>query len=301
MVDLPATRPQPLDVVDRPSTPAEQTLFGQSAGSAYTEPLASVNVALSARPMLRTDAKADLVAVCLYLGRGACLDQFDGYLPCLVSGLRRLPTHRKVVLRQMNQHDADKGAILWEPGFLDASTQLDITTAAAGLDLLIWPVSARRTTELLAGRVVEEAVFPAGPRFKVLAVRTREDEGGPQRAFLVRELAKDEDPESVEALARDAAALSRLERAWEQRQRAELRLVEDEDVVARLDRAAVRGRARAGARDVRSGVLGVPRRNSVAEVQSCFFWHAGAFRPLREYESSPRTVQHRRVVAGHAG
>jgi hypothetical protein len=245
-----ATRTRLIEITDRDSTPAEQTRFSLSAGPDYTEALATVNVALSAWPTLRADAKADYVAVCLYLGRGpagaVALDKalgagpepFDGYVPCLVSGLRRLPTHRKVLLRQENPRGADRpaGAVLWEPGFLSASTQLDITTAAAELDLLIWPVSARRTSELLAGRVVDEAVFPAGRRFKALAVRTREagDDGGPKQALLVRELVAEEDPESAEALARDAAALPRLERAWEQRQQAELRLVDDEDVVARL-------------------------------------------------------------------
>ncbi|NGY65986.1 hypothetical protein G7043_44580 [Lentzea sp. NEAU-D13] len=236
-----------IDIADRDSTPAEQTRLSLSAGSAYNEALAAVNVALSAWPMLRAEGKADYVAVCLYLGRGpagaVALDEalsggpepFDGYVPCLVSGLRRLPTHRKVVLRQESgAEDRAVGAVLWEPGFLSASTQLDVTTAAAELDLLIWPVSARRTSELLAGRAVDEAVFSVGRRFKALAVRTREDEGAPKRALLVRELLTDEDPESAEALARDAAALPRLERAWEQRQQAELRLVDDEDVVARL-------------------------------------------------------------------
>ena len=243
-----APRKQLIDIADRDSTPAEQTRLSLSAGSVYNEGLAAVNVALSAWPMLRAEGKADYVAVCLYLGRGpagaVALDEaltagsepFDGYVPCLVSGLRRLPTHRKVVLRQENgAEDRAVGAILWEPGFLSASTQLDVTTAAAELDLLIWPVSARRTSELLAGRAVDEAVFSVGRRFKALAVRTREDEGAaPKRALLARELLTDEDPESAEALARDAAALPRLERAWEQRRQAELRLIDDEDVVARL-------------------------------------------------------------------
>ncbi|WP_086663719.1 hypothetical protein [Lentzea kentuckyensis] len=244
-----APRTQLIEIADRDSTPAEQTRFSLSAGPDYTEALAAVNVALSAWPMLRAEAKADYVAVCLYLGRGPAgavavnealgAEPFDGYVPCLVSGLRRLPTHRKVVLRQENPRGEEHravGEVLWEPGFLSASTQLDVTTAEAELDLLIWPVSARRTSELLAGRAVDEAVFPAGRRFKALAVRTREaaDDSAPKRALLVRELLTDEDPESAEALVRDAAALPRLERAWEQRLQAELRLVDDEDVVARL-------------------------------------------------------------------
>ncbi|MDT7781903.1 MAG: hypothetical protein QOF58_322, partial [Pseudonocardiales bacterium] len=231
-----------IELADRASTPAEQTRLSLSAGSDYTEALAAVNVALSAWPMLKPEAKADYVAVCLYLGRGAAggvalndalgtggPEPFDGYLPCLVSGLRRLPTHRKVVLRQESLHGtADcpypEGSILHEPGFLSASAQLDVTTAAANLDLLIWPVSARRTSELLMGRALEETVFPANRRFKALAARAYQPEDddaphAPRRALLVRELLAGEDPESPEALARDAAALPRLERAWEQRRR----------------------------------------------------------------------------------
>lgn len=253
-----------VELADRASTPAEQTRLSLSAGSHYTEGLAAVNVALSAWPMLKPEAKADYIAVCLYLGRGAAgavalnealgtggPEPFDGYLPCLVSGLRRLPTHRKVVLRQESLHGTDdcpypEGSILREPGFLSASAQLDVTTAAADLDLLIWPVSARRTSELLMGRALEETVFPAGRRFKALAARTHEPEDdavphAPRRAFLVRELLTDEDPESPEALARDAAALPRLERAWEQRRRGELRVIEDEDAIARLTTPMVLG------------------------------------------------------------
>lgn len=252
-----AARPRPgkpVDLADRPSTQAEQTRLVAGAGARYTEALATVNVALSAWPMLKPEAKADYVAVCLYLGRGEGgavalaealaegREPFDGYLPCLVSGLRRLPTHRKVVLRQervgeKGPHAA--GTVLCEPGFLSASAKLDVTTASADLDQLIWPVSARRTSELIMGRGVDEVVFPVGRRFKALVLRTREpdDRDGPQAprtALLTRELLPDEDPQSPQALERDRTALPRLERAWQDRQGAEMRLIEEPDVLARL-------------------------------------------------------------------
>jgi hypothetical protein len=247
-----------LVVDDRPSTPAEQARLGASGGTQYTEALAMVNVALSAWPMLRPEAKADYIAVCMYLGYGeggaVALNEtlssggplpFDGYLPCLTSGLRRLPTHRRVVLRQEKLDDgADcpypAGTVLDEPAFLSASAALDVTTPEAGLDVLIWPLSARRTTELVMGRAVDETVFPAGRRFKALAVLTADDEAdadevrAPKTAVLVRELVPGEDPTSPDALARDEAALSRLERAWQARQEAQLRMIEDPDLVARL-------------------------------------------------------------------
>ncbi|NGY65981.1 hypothetical protein G7043_44555 [Lentzea sp. NEAU-D13] len=245
---------KPVELADRPSTPAEQTRLATSAGAHYTEALAAVNVALSAWPMLKPDAKADYVAVCLYLGRGVGgavslaeslaegREPFDGYLPCLVSGLRRLPTHRKVVLRQERvgkESPYTAGSVLCEPGFLSASAELDVTTASADLDQLIWPVSARRTSELIMGRTVDEVVFPVGRRFKALALRTHEPEDGtgpraPRTALLSRELLPDEDPQSPQALERDRTVLPRLERAWQDRQIAELRLVEEPDALARL-------------------------------------------------------------------
>lgn len=250
---------EPIAAADRSSTATEQARLNESAGSRYTEALATVNVALSAWPMLRPEAKADYVAVCLYLGGGegggVSLNNalaagepmpFEGYLPCLMSGLRRLPTHRQVLLRQENLDDGDEcavpvGAVLMEPTFLSASARLDITTSSASLDVLIWPVSARRTSELVMGRSVEEAVFPPGRRFKVLAIKTdteeTEDEEGPsipRTALLARELLAAEDPHSADAVARDGVALSRLERAWTARRSTGARLVDDPDVVARL-------------------------------------------------------------------
>lgn len=258
-VDLeprPAARPgTATEFADRSSTPAEQARLAVSAGAHYTEALAAVNVGLSAWPMLRPEAKADYVAVCLLLGRGAAgavalnealangaQEPFDAYLACLTSGLRRLPTHRKVVLRQQKLHGARPypvGTVLIEPGFLSASAQLDVTTPGADLDVLIWPVSARRTSELFMGRVVEETVFRGGCRIKVLGLRVDESEQDgdvrrPGQALLVRELLAGEDPSSADALARDEAALNKLEQAWRARQAVTPRLVDDEDHVARL-------------------------------------------------------------------
>lgn len=253
---------EPITAADRASTATEQARLTESAGSRYTEALATVNVALSAWPMLRPEAKADYVAVCLYLGGGdgggMSLNNalaagepmpFEGYLPCLMSGLRRLPTHRQVLLRQENLDDGGEcavpvGTVLMEPAFLSASARLDVTTSSASLDVLIWPVSARRTSELVMGRSFEEAIFPPGKRFKVLAIKTdteepeeTEDEEGPRvprTALLARELLAAEDPHSADAVARDGVALSRLERAWAARRSAAARLVDDPDLIARL-------------------------------------------------------------------
>ncbi|KJK42624.1 hypothetical protein UK23_36310 [Lentzea aerocolonigenes] len=244
-----------LEFADRSSTAAEQSRLAVSAGTHYTEALAAVNVGLSAWPMLRPEAKADYVAVCLLLGNGVAgavalneglaegaPEPFDGYLACLSSGLRRLPTHRKVVLRQEKLHGAQAhpaGTLLMEPGFLSASAQLDVTTPGADLDVLIWPVTARRTSELFMGRAFEETVFGGGCRLKVLGRRVDESEQDgdvrrPEQAVLARELLAGEDPGSAEALARDEMALAKLDQAWQVRRAVTARLLDDEDHVARL-------------------------------------------------------------------
>ncbi|MGW4210518.1 hypothetical protein ACWEIJ_21185 [Lentzea sp. NPDC004789] len=248
-----ARRATVVEFADRSSTATEQSRLAVSAGTRYTEALAAVNVGLSAWPMLRPEAKADYVAVCLLLGTGAAgavaLNQglaegapepFDGYLACLTSGLRRLPTHRKVVLRQEKLHGRQPhpvGTVLIEPGFLSASAQLDVTTPGADLDVLIWPATARRTSELFMGRAFEETVFHGGCRLKVLGLRVDESEQDgevprPRQALLVRELLPGEDPGVADA--RDEQALTKLDQAWHTRRTANVRLVDDEDHVARL-------------------------------------------------------------------
>jgi hypothetical protein len=275
---VPPVQPQadPLSIPDRVSTAAEQTRFTAAAGEAFGEALASVNTALATWPSLREGAtagfKADLVAVCLYLSRDQATQvnaavrdglpaPVDAHIPCLASGIRRLPTHRRAVLRQSVLPDAaecrtDPGALLTEPGFLSASMDLDITVPGAEVDVLIWPASARRTAELMVGRPVNEAVFVAGARFKALAVRTADDQDGeddteapaaPRMAALFRELAPSEQPSGAELDERDHAVLAKLDRILARRQRATLRLVDDPDLVRRLTSEMVEHRpARTG-------------------------------------------------------
>jgi hypothetical protein len=199
--------------------------------------------------------------VCLFLGRGdgaarsvndalrvGSTGLLDGQVPCLMSGIRRLPTQRRAVLRQGKvteslEHRSPPGSVLTEPGFLAASVDLDVTVPGADLDVLIWPSSARRTAELVLGRPVDEALFVAGARFKALAVRTAEDKErdeeddtvvAPRIAVLYRELAPGEIPGTSDLDDRDLAVLDKLDRVLARRQRSALRLVEDPDVIARL-------------------------------------------------------------------
>ncbi|WP_424186989.1 hypothetical protein ACOBQX_03915 [Actinokineospora sp. G85] len=264
-----AAEATPLVLADRVSTAAEQARFTASTGEVFGEALAMVNAALATWPSLRqgdsAGIKADYVAVCLYLGRGAMagteLNQAvragDGagvvdLLPCLVSGIRRLPVHRRAVLRQGRlgsaEHRATPGAVLTEPGFLSASMDLDVAVAGADLDVLIWPTTARRTSELVVSRPVREAVFSAAGRFKALAVRTAEGEEDPDRegpppprvAALFRELAPGELPTTTELDEQDLAVLAKLDRVLARRQRATLRLVDDQEAADRLTSSLVR-------------------------------------------------------------
>ncbi|MFC9249898.1 hypothetical protein [Amycolatopsis thailandensis] len=250
-----------LIIADRQSSEAEQTRFIAAAGEEYGEALATVNAALATWPSMRqqdaSKVKADYVAVCLYLGRGrgghATLNsalragnagEVEGQVQCLASGLRRLPTHRRAVLRQgKGRQSLEPGLILTEPGFLVGSMDLDVTVPDADLDLLIWPTSARRTSELLIGSPVDEVVFFAGARFKALALREMEftegaeaDEVAPPRvAALLRELAPDEVATSDGDLdEQDLAVLAKLERTLERRRRGVLRAVDEPGLSDRL-------------------------------------------------------------------
>ncbi|MEV7043715.1 hypothetical protein [Amycolatopsis sp. NPDC051061] len=267
-----------LVVKDRASTAAEQARFTTAAGEAYGEALATVNAALATWPSMRHEepgAKADFVAVCLYLGRGAggsaelgaavragSGGELEGQVPCLVSGLRRLPTHRRAVLRQGRagqspEGAAEPGAVLTEPGFLVGSTDLDVTVPDAGLDILIWPASARRTSELRIGHPVNEVVFFAGARFKALAVRTAEpvedpEDGAlaaPRTAALFRELAPGEQVSATGELDdQDLAALAKLDQALERRHRSALRVVDEPEVLERITTSLLEWRAEAASR-----------------------------------------------------
>ena len=269
-------RPTPegkrLAVSSRDSTSAEQNRFTAAAGEYFTQALATVNAAMATWPSMRMNesagAKADYVAVCLFLGQGAGdassvngavrigqAGMVDGQIPCLMSGIRRLPTQRRAVLRlgkvdESLEHHSTPGTVLTEPGFLAASIDLDVTVPGADLDVLIWPSSARRTSELMLGRPVDEAVFLAGARFKALAVRTAaddeetgeiEEDGSPtvpKMAVLYRELAPGETP-TTELDERDLAVLVKLDSVLARRHRGALRLVDDPGVVARLTTSMV--------------------------------------------------------------
>lgn len=251
----------PLAIADRASTEEEQHRFSAALGSRFTDLLAVVNAAMATWPVLRETsaaAKADFVAVCLYLGasqmgavrlnealRGGEPVSVDGYVPCLVSGLRQLPLHRRPVLSQARLDQPASalypvGSVVTEPALLTASVSAEVTAPEADVDFLVWPRTARQASVLVTGNEVDEAVFGPGRRLRVLAVRSGQTESppsgppAPATAVLLRELSPDEQPAGPELDDADRAALSRLETTLGRRWAATLRTLEDPAVVARL-------------------------------------------------------------------
>ncbi|WFE25488.1 hypothetical protein O7623_19075 [Solwaraspora sp. WMMD791] len=246
-------------VPDRDSTPAEQREFTAALGPAYTDSITTVNAALAAWPSLRQDisatAKTDLVAVRVYFGRselGAARlnaglragrqPELASYLSCLVSGLRRLPPCRRAMLCQSRlvvpaRQLYSEGATLVEPGFRSVSGA-GLAVEGADVDYLVWSRTARQAGALAERQELDEAVFLAGARFKVLAVREgspppAEDVTVPTTAVLLREMLPGE-PDTSGLGEVDRTALSRLERALRRRWSVAPQALTDEDAIDRL-------------------------------------------------------------------
>ncbi|WP_243791949.1 hypothetical protein [Saccharopolyspora gloriosae] len=227
---------------DHQSTEAQRTAFAHLLGDAYEAALPSVNTALATFPALREEqlkeAKSDFVAVHVYLGdddfgatavnealqRGDRTELGD-YQACLLSGLRRLPVHRGPVFRLLDAAALDAyevGMLLTEPAFLSASSEPRIAApqnSKQRTEVIAWSQSSRRASAFHRNGLVDEVVFPAGSRFRVLAV----DRAVPAEpsALLLRELRADEEPGCGELTETDRALLPRLRRALDRRRRAE--------------------------------------------------------------------------------
>jgi hypothetical protein len=252
-----------LVIEERASTADEQRRFEAALGDRFTGLLAVVNGALAAWPVLRRDgvagAKADYVAVCLYLGasgegavslnsslRGGRLPSLDGYLQCLVSGLRLLPLHRRAVVCQARVGSESErlyplGSVVAETGFLSTSVAIDRAVRDVDVDFLIWPRTARQAGVLSHDRDGDEAVFGAGSRFKVLAIHTTtpsaEPSDGvpvPTTSVLLRELLPNERPVGSDLDEADRVTLRRLEDVLRQRRADPAREIDDADLVARF-------------------------------------------------------------------
>jgi hypothetical protein len=226
------------------SRPAEHAALRLLAGPAWERHAPAVAHALGRLPALadeeRQAAEAELTALRLYLEEpdglldhralaAACYGRDDRLLPfaaCLVSALRRLPTHRGAVLRGAGSAlsaEVDPETDPLRPGtVLRDRAPLSGVPAAGGAG---WPRGPRyaiwSVTGRLAGRLfddpAEEVVFAPGTPFVVLDVRRT----GSSPVVLLRELpasggapahdmVKDAQAELGEA---DRAALAGLDEA----------------------------------------------------------------------------------------
>lgn len=172
----------------------------------YNALAGSVSRVMSESPGLRgrsrteaADALTDLVAVRLYLSGdprpadAAVREAVPGpHVPlarCVTAGLRRLPSYRGPALLRTLLGDAERawyreGGLVTEWAFCHARTTLHPGPRGSGAtDVLIWSMTARRTTSLDAA-VPDRVVFLPGTVFKVLRA------GGP--VVLMRELSPSE-------------------------------------------------------------------------------------------------------------
>lgn len=208
------------------SGPAEHTALRLLAGPAWERHAPAVARALTRLPAMtdgeRAAAEADLTAVLLHLDdagglldhhavAAACQGRDDRLLPfasCLVSGLRRLPTHRGAVLRgagsalpQAEDPETDPlrpGTVLRDRAPLSGVRAAGGAAWPRGPRYAVWSVTGRLARPLFADPdqpeegprtvvsepVVPEVVFAPGTPFMVLDVRR----GGPSPVVLLREL-----------------------------------------------------------------------------------------------------------------
>ncbi|MET7951128.1 hypothetical protein [Micromonospora sp. NPDC005324] len=246
-------------VLDRASTLEEQTALAAALGTAFHDSITTVNAALAAWPALRQETgaaeKSDLIAVRAFLGHnGWSADEVNaavragrapdtpGYLPCLVSGLRRLPPCRRPVVGQGRlgvpaRRLYPEGATLVEPAFRSVSARTDVATEDADVDFVVWSRTARQLGVLAEHTELDEAVFLAGSRFKVLAVRddpSTDRTALPATAILLRELLPGDTGTGRGLDDDDRAALRRLDRALDRRRSAPPRMVSDARTAGRL-------------------------------------------------------------------
>ncbi|MET8281652.1 hypothetical protein [Micromonospora sp. NPDC005174] len=243
-------------VVDRPSTGEEQAALTAALGVAYHDSITLVNAALAAWPALRQAVapaeKSDLVAVRAFLRTSAATvnaalrtgQDVDtpGFLPCLVSGLRRLPPYRRAVVGQGRvgvpaRRLYPEGTTLVEPAFRSVSASMDVCADGADVDFVVLSRTARQIGVLAEQSDLDEAVFLAGTRFKVLAVN--DEPGGdrgalPGAAVLLRELLPSDTTSGRGLDDDDRAALRRLQRALDRRRSATPRMVTDVGAADRL-------------------------------------------------------------------
>ncbi|MFB6781913.1 hypothetical protein ACFCX0_32120 [Streptomyces sp. NPDC056352] len=198
---VPAPAPEP--VVPAPAPPPAAPAAGPTdlhtlLGPAWERHHQAVVRALTHLPSVRSRAddamRSDLVALHLYLTGEAAVLPEGRRRAAVNAGLRRLPSYRGPALRSTGPGAGAEDPV---PG-TELSSDAPISALAADRPLpqaggdryLIWSATARRIRPLLDGGAagadaVEEVVFGAGTRLRVLGVR---DDWAGGRLVLLREL-----------------------------------------------------------------------------------------------------------------
>ncbi|MFC4079641.1 hypothetical protein [Amycolatopsis samaneae] len=220
----PAEEPEEVPGADRiapdhRSGPAEHEWLRRTLGSRFDGYAGAVSRLLAQRPGLRGEEETtrfseavitDLVAVRAYAEgtsqgfdralRTGTLGAFRPYAGCIVSGLRRLPTHRGPVLTSATLDDAQRaryrlGEVLTERGLLHALATPFVELPGT-VEFFVLALTARRTGFLTGGEGPEQerVIFPPDTRFKVLAVT--------EGRVLLREVTGAGDGQDHPALAR---------------------------------------------------------------------------------------------------
>jgi hypothetical protein len=190
---------------DHRSSARERQDYRESAVR-YQAYLVVVRRVLTQRPGLRSAASAggedavvtDFAAVldfladdqraiaCALRSPGAALDP---RVPCVLSGLRRLPSFTGAVFGSSSLPAAAvsgyaPGATLAEPAFVYASSACQVRLEG-NIEYVIWSQTGKRAAALATDFGADEIIFAAGTPYKVL--RAEAAESGPARVFL-REL-----------------------------------------------------------------------------------------------------------------
>jgi hypothetical protein len=188
---------------DHRSTVRERLRYRESAAR-YQSYLVSVRRMLTQRPGLRAAAVGDgedavitdfaavldllgdnqrEIAVTLRTSTGG----MDPRVPCVISGLRRLPSFTGVVFTAASAPAAMAagyvvGAMLIEPSFVYSSSSR-MVALDGNLEYVIWSETGKRAAAVAADLSRDEIVFAAGTPYKVLQIDTSRP-GDQVRIFL---------------------------------------------------------------------------------------------------------------------
>jgi hypothetical protein len=189
---------------DHRSSARERQLYREST-TRYPNYVVAVRRVLTQRPGLRAVAVGDgedavvtdFAAVLDFLADdqrsiAAALRQpggsIDHRIPCVISGLRRLPSFTGAVFSSASLSAAANrsyavGATVIEPAFVCA-TSARLVMLEGNIEYVIWSQTGKRVAALVPDLGRDEIFFAAGTPYKVLRVDATRPEASQARVFL---------------------------------------------------------------------------------------------------------------------